>query len=120
MLICWHHWQPLLGTFFIIRFETGSQHIRIQIIPLLARHHEQSAMTLGVDQTLRRQHLDHLAQHISRGLEALAQLGLKNESGNGRGAAGWFFWPTARKYLPTIALALRRDAEAIVRRELAR
>jgi hypothetical protein len=52
--------------------------------------------------------------------KSLAQLGLKNESGNGRGAAGWFFWPTARKYLPTIALALRRDAEAIVRRELAR
>ena len=51
--------------------------------------------------------------------QSMAQLGLENKSGTGRGAAGWFFFPTVRKYLPEIQTALVRDATAIIRRELA-
>ena len=50
---------------------------------------------------------------------SVKSLGLFDRSGTQRGAAGWFFWPTAEHYSPAIRTAIVRDAEAIVRRELA-
>jgi phage gpG-like protein len=50
---------------------------------------------------------------------SVKSLGLFDRSGTQRGAAGWFFWPTAEHYAPAIRTAIVRDAEAIVRRELA-
>ena len=48
----------------------------------------------------------------------LASLGLHNDRGSSAGAAGWFFFPTVRKYLPEIQRELIRDAEAVIRAEL--
>lgn len=48
----------------------------------------------------------------------LASLGLHGDSGGTSGAAGWFFFPTVRKYLPEIQSDLIRDAEAVIRSEL--
>ena len=45
--------------------------------------------------------------------------GLFDRSGTQRGSAGWFFYPTAEQYAPDIRTAIVRDAEAIVRHELA-
>jgi hypothetical protein len=50
---------------------------------------------------------------------SLKSQGLFDRSGTQRGAAGWFFYPTAEQYAPTVRTAIVRDAEAIVRRELA-
>ena len=49
----------------------------------------------------------------------IKSLGLFDRSGTQRGSAGWFFYPTAQQYGPSIRTAIVRDAEAIVRRELA-
>ena len=49
---------------------------------------------------------------------SMASLGLYDDHGGQRGSAGWFFYPTVRKYLPDIQRDLVRDAERVVRSEL--
>lgn len=50
---------------------------------------------------------------------SMASLGFKNVKGNGRGAAGWFFYPTAYKHLPRIQKAAVAAAGQAVRTALA-
>lgn len=49
---------------------------------------------------------------------SMVALGLYDDHGGQRGSAGWFFFPTVRKYLPDIQEELVRDAERVIRSEL--
>ena len=71
--------QRRIGAFL----EHPAEHVDVEVIPVLARHDEQPAVRLGVDQTLGRQDADDLAHHVARGEIAAAQLGF-----GGQGCAG--------------------------------
>ena len=61
----------------------GLQHVGVEIVPLLGRHDEQTAMALRIDEPLGRQHLDDFAHHVARRVEALAQVAFGGQRRSG-------------------------------------